>query len=330
MSGDAGFRRYFRFAVNNTSYIAVDSPSQYCNNKAFVALANAMSANKINTPKILFSELSSGFFCLQDFGDDLLADGLSNESMDVLYRSAIDLLPAVANVASSISLDDECYQLPIYDRAFIETELSIFTEWLIGHYLKIELSIEEQQALERCFSILVDNALAQPKVTMHRDYHSRNLMRLDKGQLGVIDFQDAVVGPVTYDIVSLLRDCYVRWPQEAITPLLDYFIELITPQLTQQLSEKNREFKVGRQTWQRWFDLMGLQRHIKASGIFARLLLRDNKPGYIKDIPLTLSYIKDIANEYTELRFLANFVTDRVIPALDTVATNAGDYEVRS
>ena len=171
----------------------------------------------------------------------------------------------------------------------------------------------DKKQLAQCFSVLIENALCQPQVTMHRDFHSRNLMLVtDKStnqtKIGVIDFQDAVYGPITYDIVSLLRDCYFRWPDSLIAPLFNEFCL--------KMSAINTEFAKQPEQWQRWFDLMGLQRHVKASGIFARLFLRDDKAGYLKDIPLTLSYLVDISAKYNELTFLSEFVSQRVLPAL--------------
>lgn len=184
-------------------------------------------------------------------------------------------------------------------------ELNIFSEWLVGNYLNIELTEDERKELEQCFQVLIESAVEQPTAFMHRDYHSRNIMVCNE-EFAVIDFQDAVIGPITYDIVSLLRDCYVKWPQTIVNELFEYFVE--EAGFSEQFESK---------VLKRWFDLMGLQRHIKASGIFARLLLRDNKPGYIKDIPLTLSYIIEIAGHYPELNFLSKFVSERVLPALE-------------
>lgn len=322
MTGDAGFRCYYRFSFQNRSYIAVDAPPQYCNNQAFFAIAKQLAEQNINVPKIYAHDLAQGFFCLEDFGGSLLADVLNQTSMATWYQGAIELLPTIASTPKTS-------EMPVFDRAFVETELSIFTDWLLANYLKLTLSDEEQVMLNQSFACLVKNIIEQPQVFMHRDFHSRNLMvlnlmALDEGlseaqesarPLGVIDFQDAVLGPVTYDVVSLLRDCYVKWPAEQIAPLFEYFVA--------QISKSNAVNQTATQaqdipftTWQRWFDLTGLQRHLKASGIFARLLLRDGKAGYIKDIPLTLSYIVDIASQYSELSSLAHFVENRVIPAV--------------
>jgi aminoglycoside/choline kinase family phosphotransferase len=300
MNGDAGFRRYFRFINKNQTFIAVDSPVKQCNNLAFTQVQAALAQQGIKVPDIIAYEQEQGFFCLSDFGECLLADKLSLESMDSYYKSAINLLPNIAKMPTE--------NLPVYDRTFVQLELTIFVEWLLGQHLAITLTAPEVQQLEQCFTLLIDNAIEQPQVSMHRDFHSRNLMLLANDELGVIDFQDAVVGPITYDIVSLLRDCYVKWPQEKVTALFDYYCQLMVEKGLLKTTSKNQ--------WQRWFDLMGLQRHIKASGIFARLHHRDNKNGYLSDIPLTLSYIVDVSGQYPELAFLHQLVEQRVLPAL--------------
>lgn len=301
--GDAGFRRYYRFNIDNQSYIAVDSPSDKCNNTAFIAIHQALLSSGVNVPEIIAVAQEDGFFCLQDLGQTLLADKLSPESMQDYYRQAIELLPSIAKS----QLTSDGYQLPSYDAEFIAMELGIFTEWLLEKYLKISLSDAQQSQLKVEFDCLINSALEQPQVTMHRDYHCRNLMLVDQ-QIVVIDFQDAVKGPITYDIVSLLRDCYVRWPQAQVTQLSDFYRNLVTQHWP--------DLEVSVDKWQRWFDLMGLQRHIKASGIFARLHLRDGKSGYLKDIPLTLGYIADIAAQYPEFNCLEQLIKTQVIPAL--------------
>lgn len=309
MNGDAGFRQYYRFNHDGISYIAVDAPPQYSNNQAFVAVGLGLAQSGIEVPQIKARDLQLGYFCLTDFGDTLLSNVLSTDNMQAYYRKAIELLPPIAK-----SQPAGDYVLPDYDRAFIDFELSIFTEWLLQKHLNIRLSPQESDKLRACFDILIDSALEQPQVTMHRDYHSRNIMLLENNNLGIIDFQDAVLGPVTYDVVSLLRDCYLRWPQQQISPLFEYYCDLITKALDLPLKSTA--------TWQRWFDLMGLQRHLKASGIFARLYHRDDKAGYLQDIPLTLTYIQDISGRYDELADLHQLVTKRVLPALAAVNDN--------
>jgi len=312
LTGDAGFRKYYRFEHQGQTYIAVDATPEMSNNLAFVTLQKAFEKKNLMVPDILSVDLSKGFFCLSDFGDVLFSDILSPDNMEQEYKKAIAELPKIAD----ITLDDS-YELPEYDGDFVRVELHIFIEWLLAKHLNIMLTTQESSALQQCFDVLVKNIEAQPKVTMHRDYHCRNLMVLAQGankqcndtcQLGIIDFQDAVNGPITYDIVSLLRDCYVKWPKQSVDNLFQYYRELMTSQ--------DRYSDVSEQEWRRWFDLTGIQRHVKASGIFARLYHRDGKSGYLKDIPLTLSYIVDICQQYPELKALQDIVSNKVIPAI--------------
>ncbi|NQY62845.1 MAG: phosphotransferase [Alteromonadaceae bacterium] len=314
ITGDAGFRCYSRFSIENETFIAVDAPGDKSNNQGFLAIQAAFLKKGLSVPKILAKDLQQGFFCLSDFGDQLFSDTLTSSTMNHQYKRAIDLLPLI----SSVQVDDS-YDLPLYDRQFIITELEIFVDWLLAEHLAIQLNHQDKQSLTRCFDILVESAVQQPQVFMHRDYHSRNIMMLADGDLGIIDFQDAVSGPITYDIVSLLRDCYIRWPDAEIKSLFAYFCQL----MTQCHHSEKQPFKTydlqafSELKWQQWFDLMGLQRHIKAAGIFARLNYRDNKNGYLKDIPLTLAYIRDISTLYPELSFLHELVKDKVLPALE-------------
>ncbi len=309
LTGDAGFRKYYRFVVDGISYIGVDAIPDKSNNLAFVELQKAFKNNNVQVPEIIAVDLTTGFFCLSDFGDDLFSDLLTQENMEVEYKRAIDLLPNIASMSSTSE-----YNLPNYDADFVHLELNIFTQWLLTKHLNISLSDQELNGLEDCFNILVENVLEQPQVTMHRDFHSRNLMSLpntNKTELGVIDFQDTVTGPITYDVVSLLRDCYVKWPQENVQELYHYFCTLM---------QKDESYQnITQVQWTRWFDLMGIQRHVKASGIFARLYHRDEKKGYLKDIPLTLSYIVDISDRYPELKTLNEIVKNKIIPALNTL-----------
>ncbi|MGE6435339.1 aminoglycoside phosphotransferase family protein [Shewanella baltica] len=308
ISGDASFRRYFRITTPDATFIAADSPPQLVPIAPFIALSNAYAAAGLTVPKVIHADTAQGFMLMSDLGDTQLLSVLNVQNVADYYRQALDLLPQVASVVASQHLDSGLVQpLPLYDEAFVRRELHIFTEWLLGTHLNLSLDESELQMLSDSFDLLVDNALSQPSVGMHRDFHSRNLM-LQAGELCVIDFQDAVVGPVTYDAVSLLRDCYIRWPQPLIADLMQYHYQQalalgFIPALT----------TMGQ--YQTWFDLMGLQRHIKAVGIFARLNYRDSKPAYMADIPLTLTYIVDIAMQYPELVPFAHWLTRRVLPA---------------
>ncbi|QSX33032.1 phosphotransferase [Shewanella avicenniae] len=304
ISGDASFRRYLRVQHGGNSYIVADSPPDKVDNQPFIALANAYAAAGISVPKIIAFNETAGFILQQDLGDTQLLSLLNSDNVSHWYAKALALLPQIAKITTSAN-----GSLPRYDAAFVERELAIFPEWLLAHHWQLSLSATEQQLLQRTFKLLTDNALAQPLVGMHRDFHSRNLMVMNDA-LAVIDFQDAVIGPLTYDGVSLLRDCYVRWPDALVDQLCVQFYQQCQQQ--QLLSSE-----VAFSQFRRWFDLMGIQRHIKAAGIFARLLHRDAKSGYIKDIPLTLSYILDISHRYAELTEFADWMESRLLPLLE-------------
>ncbi|MDF0533255.1 phosphotransferase [Shewanella sp. A32] len=301
ISGDASFRRYFRVTTADKSYIVADSPPEKVDNRPFLALADAYHRQGIPVPAIISVDATQGFILQQDLGDQSLLSLLTSDNVKRWYQQALALLPQIAAVKASSS-----GPLPQYDAAFVQRELEIFPEWLLAKHWHLTLRDAEIQQLQQVFALLTENALAQPLVGMHRDFHSRNLMVMEK-QLYVIDFQDAVLGPITYDAVSLLRDCYVRWPDAVVDALRDeYYQHCITlGLLDRQTSAKQ---------FCRWFDLMGLQRHLKAAGIFARLLHRDGKSGYIKDIPLTLAYVADISERYPELFSFSQWVRQRLLP----------------
>lgn len=310
LSGDAGFRRYFRFQDGAKSYIAVDSPPDKINNSAFVNLAQAFKQQKLSTPEIVASDLAQGFFCLQDFGEKLLGAVLTPETVETYYRKAFALLPAVAKTNAAPN-----YRLPDYDFTLLTTELNIFTEWLVEFHLKLNISASQRQVLNHSFAFLIEQALAQPKVTVHRDFHCRNLMLLADESIGIIDFQDAVSGPITYDIVSLLRDCYVAWPEDVVYRLAEEYRQLLVAKKLLPAGCDDEFIK--------WFDFMGIQRHVKASGIFARLWHRDGKAGYLKDIPLTLNYIVKVGSKYPQTRQLADYVKSVVLPRLEQINLDA-------
>ena len=201
--------------------------------------------------------------------------------------------------------------LPLYDAPFLRRELGIFREWFLGRHLGLELNPGERSAWDGVCDLLVANALEQPQVCVHRDYHSRNLMVVDPNP-GILDFQDAVVGPVTYDLVSLLRDCYIAWEPARVTDWTLGYLQLAIQSGILPEVEPSR--------FLRWFDLMGVQRHLKASGIFARLNHRDGKPGYLADIPRTLGYVREVSARYPELEELHALMTRRVEPRLHTPA----------
>lgn len=304
-SGDASFRRYWRVRRGAGSLIAMDAPPGEEDVKRFVDIAERLRAVGLNTPQIFAQDSARGFLLLTDLGDQLYLDVLSPETADRLYGDALGALVVIQACAPTEGL-------PAYDDALLRRELGIFREWLLDRHLGIGLSPEEVGDLDAAFDRLVASALEQPQVFVHRDFHSRNLLLTGPPSPGILDFQDAVLGPVTYDLVSLLRDCYIAWPDERVVRWAQGYFELATQ------SGVLRE--VDDPSFMRWFDLLGVQRHLKASGIFARLMLRDGKPGYLNDIPRTLDYVVRVGSRYAELEGLALLVGRRVLPALQAAS----------
>ena len=303
-SGDASFRRYFRLQQGGESFIVMDAPPPQEDCLPFIRVAGYLEAMQINAPRVLEADLDQGFLLLTDLGSTLYLDSLgADESRaDPLYGDALHTLAAMqARGAAYQSL------LPPYDETLLRFELSLFHDWLCGTHLGMEFDESEEAEWQALCDGLVRNALDQPQVFVHRDYHSRNLMVTSEDNPGVLDFQDAVEGPVTYDLVSLLKDCYIKWPAERIAGWLDEYYGLLDPEMRAAIT--HRDFV-------RAFELMGVQRHLKAAGIFCRLNHRDGKPGYLPDIPRTLSYIVDIAPRHGELEFLARLITDLCLPQL--------------
>jgi hypothetical protein len=305
LPGDAGFRRYFRFFIDNQQYIAVDAPNEYCNNEGFLAIQQAFERAKVRVPQVLAVDLSLGYFCLEDLGERSLSQLLTDKTVEHYYRQALTVLLDIASIQPQ-AINQNAYQLPRFDSKFIATELEIFSQWLLKQHCQLLLTTDEEQQLTHCFVWLAEQIQQQPYGLMHRDYHSRNIMQI-ADQLAVIDFQDAVVGPLSYDAVSLLRDCYVRWPQQLVSQLAEYYRQ----QLNQRLG-----LAISSTQWHVWFDVTGIQRHLKAAGIFARLHYRDGKSHYLKDIPLTLEYIVDIAQQYQALHPLVELITQKVQPVI--------------
>ncbi|BCO32816.1 aminoglycoside phosphotransferase [Thiohalobacter sp. COW1] len=303
-SADASFRRYFRLTDGESTRIIMDAPPEKEDSAPFVDIAARLQEAGVNVPEVLQQDLAQGYVLLSDLGHTLYLDALDADTVEGLYADALDALAAM-QAGADIS------GLPPYDTELLEREMRLFTDWLLQRQLGLELSDVERSLLETAFAGLIDNALAQPQVFVHRDYHSRNLMLLPTHNPGIIDFQDAVRGPLTYDLVSLLRDCYIAWPRERVNAWALGFRELaIRSGVLARETATEQDFL-------RWFDWMGVQRHLKAAGIFARLNLRDRKPGYLKDIPRTLAYIVEVAPDYAELQPLGEFIRDRVLPGLD-------------
>jgi len=302
ITNDASFRRYFRIKKDNVSYIVMDAPPNKENCAPFIDVAKRLQASGLNAPKILASDLKQGFLLLTDLGLQLYLNALQETQVEKLYTDALNALMLMQTHTSSDGL-------PLYDQQLLHREMDLFTDWLLDKHLNLSLSTTEQANLATIFELLGNSALAQPQVFVHRDYHSRNLMVVPHNNPGILDFQDAVKGPITYDLVSLLRDCYIAWPLSRVNGwATNYFIQI------QQKTDKLNN--VDTNQFLRWFDWMGIQRHLKASGIFARLYHRDGKSGYLKDIPRTLTYVVEVAATYPELANLANIVKQDVLPRL--------------
>ena len=300
-SEDASFRRYFR-VQSDESLIVMDAPPPQEDCRPFVQVAGILEQIGLNSVRVLEADLERGYLLLSDLGSVQYLQALEAEpeQSQSLYEDALDALLRMQSGSAEFES-----QLPPYDEARMRAEMSLFREWLCEQHLGLSFAAPEDKAWRDTIDALARNALAQPRVIVHRDYHSRNLMAMDSDNPGILDFQDAVFGPLTYDLVSLLKDCYIKWPREKIEEYAMYFHERSPAASGIPVADFVRDF-----------DLMGVQRHLKASGIFARLLHRDGKAGFVKDVPRTLSYIVDAAPDYAELRFLGEFISSRVLPLL--------------
>jgi len=278
-SEDASFRSYLRLEADGRSLIVMDAPPAQEPCDRFIDVAQRLRGAGLNAPEIIASNLQDGFLLLTDFGADDYLSRLDPQTESSLYA---DALAALSTMQSKTTTDG----LPDYDEALLVREMDLFHDWFLGELLGIELDPAQQSLWLKTRQLLVDNALAQPRVFVHRDYHSRNLMVVEQDNPGILDFQDAVYGPITYDLVSLLRDCYIAWPVERVQQLANQYFEsardkgLIDVEWAQFL---------------RWFNLLGIQRHLKAVGIFSRLKIRDGKSRYLNDIPRTLGYIEQVS-----------------------------------
>lgn len=300
-SGDASSRRYWRTRLDGRSYILMDAPPVAEDIERFVRIAGRLRSLGLNTPEIYAGEPNEGLLLLGDLGTQLYLDALDEETVDRLYGDALAALAVIQACASTADL-------PGYDGPFLRREMELFREWLLVRHLGWQLSDADNAALELAFDFLEASALEQPRVWVHRDFHSRNLLVTTPPSPGILDFQDAVIGPVTYDPVSLLRDCYIAWPRERVEDWARGYAALA---VQSGILRKEHETR-----FMPWFDLMGIQRHLKASGIFARLSIRDGKRGYLADIPRTLGYVLQVAPNYPELAELADLIRDRVLPRL--------------
>lgn len=292
LTAEAGFRRYYRVGGDKgPGLLAVDADPATEDSWHFVAMAHYLRDNAIHTPDIHAVDLEAGFLLVEDLGDDLLYRQLRADpdiaTANRIYGSALTTLLVLQQCP------DVPDMIPRYDQPLLRRELEIFSEWFVSKLLEHPPTDAEAELLQQSFERLEQSALEQPSLLVHRDYHSRNLLRCADGSLGVIDFQGALWGPCTYDLVSLLKDCYLQWPRESVRQWAwGYGQLLMAAGLIPAVPEK---------TWLRWFDWMGLQRHLKVLGIFARLHLRDNKSGFLADLPRVLAYVLEVLADYPEL-----------------------------
>jgi aminoglycoside/choline kinase family phosphotransferase len=295
-SSDASFRRYFRIdASGGATYIVMDAPPPQEDVRPFIHVAELFGKSGVSVPQILAQDTEHGFLLLSDLGSTTYLHELSHDTAHKLYLDAIDALVL-------IQVQSQPGMLPEYDRALLLRELMLFPEWYIGKHLGITLSEQQTATLNKVFDALLANNLAQPQVYVHRDYHSRNLMVMPKGNPGILDFQDAVYGPITYDLVSLLRDAYVQWDEEMV---LDWAIRY-----WERAKRAGLPVNPDIDAFYRDFEFMGVQRHLKVLGIFARLYHRDGKDAYLKDLPLVMEYTRNAAKRYNVLIPLVRLLDD--------------------
>jgi len=284
-SSDASFRRYFRWEGEGHSFIVMDAPPPQENCKPFVEIADLLRTSLINVPKIYAQDLERGFLLLNDLGNKTFLDVINSNNADELFKDAIEALLAF----QQLPMTDP---LPSYDVALLRRELELFPEWYVRRHLGVEFNEQQLAAWQRVSTLLIDSALAQPQVLVHRDFMPRNLM-LSIPNPGVLDFQDAVYGPVTYDITCLFKDAFLSWPEERVHAWLQDYWKLALP--------LGIPVHANFEAFLQASDLMGVQRHLKVIGIFARICHRDGKPRYLADVPRFFSYIDAVLSRRPEL-----------------------------
>ena len=291
LSADASFRQYYRATKSDTSYAVMDCPPEKENLESFLLITEKLKNAKLNVPEIFEVDREKGFLIMTDLGDNLYSKKLNDETVYCLYTDALE---AIVKMQTKV----DCSELKDFDK-YYEEENNLFVDWFLKKHLKTELDAALEKEITLEFNKINSIIKSIPKTFVHRDYHSRNLLITDTNNPGIIDYQDAVIGPVTYDLVSLLKDCYVSWNDGLIEDMLESFFNRMKSNTINNISD-----------FRYWFEITGLQRHIKAIGIFSRLNYRDNKNSYLKDIPRTYTYIKKVLNKYEELTGLNKIFSD--------------------
>jgi aminoglycoside/choline kinase family phosphotransferase len=303
LAGDASFRRYFRITQPDLMLVAMDAPPPQENVEPFIAVAAALHAWGLRVPAVLAADRARGFLLLTDFGDATYLNTLNTMNADLLYSHA---LIALARLQACPNVPGRT--LPLFDADFMRREWAWHKEWFLAKWLDIRLSRETEKILDDSYELLVSAAASQPQVFMHRDYHSGNLMVLPNNEVGVLDFQDAFIGPLTYDLASLLRDCYIEWPEERVQNWVKYYLI--------ELHKQQQHKDITLEQLQYWFDLMSMQRHLKALLTFARKHVRDQQSEYLQHVPRTLRYLLSVSQRYPALTELHIFLRDTIQPAV--------------
>jgi aminoglycoside/choline kinase family phosphotransferase len=283
--------QYYRATKSDTSYAVMDCPPEKENLESFLLITEKLKNAKLNVPEIFEVDREKGFLIMTDLGDNLYSKKLNDETVYCLYTDALE---AIVKMQTKV----DCSELKDFDK-YYEEENNLFVDWFLKKHLKTELDAALEKEITLEFNKINSIIKSIPKTFVHRDYHSRNLLITDTNNPGIIDYQDAVIGPVTYDLVSLLKDCYVSWNDGLIEDMLESFFKRIKSNTINNISD-----------FRYWFEITGLQRHIKAIGIFSRLNYRDNKNSYLKDIPRTYTYIEKVLNKYEELSGLNKIFSD--------------------
>jgi len=311
-SSDASFRRYFRVHRAGGTQIAMDAPPEHEGLEAWLRVARILAATGVQVPAVLAVDAEQGFVLIGDLGRQHYLEALgAGADPAPLYADAIDALVRMQSGEAATAAE-----LPPYDRELLMRELALFPEWFVGRHLGLAPGLPERQVIAEAFDWLCDEALAQPVVLVHRDYHSRNLLVHAGGNPGIVDFQDAVRGPISYDLVSLLKDCYIVWPRKRLLGWLDHYRE--------RAAAAGLDVGVDRDEFLRWFDRMGLQRHLKVLGIFARLWHRDGKPGYLADLPRVLDYTLEATAAAPALAAFDAWLRKQVVPAFAAATKRSG------